>query len=243
MSLRGLSGCVPARALGLTGGVLCPHSGLLSPLGLTLLCPIRAHSGWHAGARSCNESPTLFQLTLDCCISRTDSGELARIVDEVGRMMQLRTELMKIVGCLNGSGIDYALCGGLAVAVHGYIRATRDIDILISPESLAEALRALALIGYDLEAGLFKFNQGSDREMQLFRVSRAEGTSLTTLDLMLVTPVLIEVWNDRELVRAFDTDIKVVSKTALIKMKQLAGRLQDVADIESLRSTSKPDGA
>lgn len=158
-------------------------------------------------------------------------------------MMQLRTELMKIVGCLNGSGIDYALCGGLAVAVHGYIRATRDIDILISPESLAEALRALALIGYDLEAGLFKFNQGSDREMQLFRVSRAEGTSLTTLDLMLVTPVLIVVWNDRELVRAFDTDIKVVSKTALIKMKQLAGRLQDVADIESLRSTSKPDGA
>ncbi len=73
--------------------------------------------------------------------------------------------------------------------------------------------------------------------------SRAEGTSLTTLDLMLVTPVLFEVWNDRELVRTFDTDIKVVSKTALIKMKQLAGRLQDLADIESLRSISEPEGA
>lgn len=156
--------------------------------------------------------------------------------------MQLRTELMKIVGCLNDSGIDYALCGGLAVAVHGYVRATKDIDILIRQESLAESLRALARIGYDLEAGLFKFNQGSDREMQLFRVSRAEGTSLTTLDLMLVTPVLFEVWNDRELVRTFDTDIKVVSKTALIKMKQLAGRLQDLADIESLRSISEPEG-
>ena len=158
-------------------------------------------------------------------------------------MMQLRTELMKIVGCLNESGIDYALCGGLAVAVHGYVRATKDIDILIRQEALAEALRALALIGYDLEAGLFKFNQGSDSEMQLFRVSRAESTSLTTLDLMLVTPILFEVWNDRELVRAFETDIKVVSKTALIKMKRLAGRLQDLADIESLRSISEPDGA
>lgn len=79
--------------------------------------------------------------------------------------------------------------------------------------------------------------------MQLFRVSRAEGASLTTLDLMLVTPILVEVWNDRELVRAFDTTIKVVSKTALIKMKHLAGRLQDLADIESLRSISEPDGA
>lgn len=66
-------------------------------------------------------------------------------------MMQLRTELMKIVGCLNDSCVDYALCGGLAVAVHGYVRATKDIDILICQESLVEALRSLALIGYDLE--------------------------------------------------------------------------------------------
>jgi hypothetical protein len=196
-----------------------------------------------AGATPAHRLTTLFLLNLDCCIRRTRSLRVSEIVDEIVRMMQLRTELMKIVGCLNGSSIDYALCGGLAVAVHGYVRATKDIDILIRQEALGEALRALALIGYDLEAGLFKFNQGSDSEMQLFRVSRAEGTSLTTLDLMLVTPVLFEVWNDRELVRTFDTDIKVVSKTALIKMKQLAGRLQDLADIETLRSISEPDGA
>jgi hypothetical protein len=59
---------------------------------------------------------------------------------------------------------------------------------------------------------------------------------------MLVTPILEEVWNAREAVKAYDTEIKVVSKAALIKMKQLAGRYQDLADIESLRKVSDSDG-
>ncbi len=158
-------------------------------------------------------------------------------------MIQLRTELLKIVRCLNDANIDYGLCGGLAVAVHGYVRATKDIDILIRNEALAEARDALLPIGYDLDAGIFKFDQGTERETQLFRVSRAEGPTSMTLDLMLVTPILEEVWNSREIVRAYDTEINVVSKAALIKMKELAGRYQDLADIESLRSLSDSDGS
>lgn len=153
-------------------------------------------------------------------------------------MIHLRAELLKIVRCLNEAEIDYALCGGLAVAVHGYVRATKDIDILICKESLPSARKALAPIGYDLDAGIFKFDHGTDRETQLFRLSRAEGSTLTTLDLMLVTPILDAVWNERETVKAYDTEIKVVSKAALIKMKELAGRYQDLADIESLRKIS-----
>ena len=157
-------------------------------------------------------------------------------------MIQLRTELLKIVRCLNDANIDYGLVGGLAVAVHGYVRATKDIDILIRHSALAEARNALAPIGYDLDAGIFKFDQGTEKETQLFRVSRADGPTLTTLDLMLVTPILEEVWNAREAVKAYDTEIKVVSKAALIKMKELAGRYQDLADIESLRNISDSDG-
>lgn len=156
-------------------------------------------------------------------------------------MIHLRTELLKIVSCFNDTDVDYGLCGGLAVAVHGYVRATRDIDVLIQPETLAKARQVLAPVGYDLEAGIFKFDAGTENETQLFRVSKADGESLTTLDLMLVTPVLADVWKDREMIRAFDTNIKVVSKAALVKMKQLSGRHQDRADIESLRNISDTD--
>ena len=156
-------------------------------------------------------------------------------------MIYLRAELLKIVRCFNDVGIDYGLCGGLAVAVHGYVRATKGIDILICIDELSKARLALAPIGYDLDAGVFKFDNRTERETQLFRVSRADDPTITTLDLMFVTPILNEVWNDRETFRAYDTEIKVVSKASLIKMKELAGRYQDLADIESLRQIPDRD--
>jgi len=43
-------------------------------------------------------------------------------------------ELNDIIDSLEKSGVEYAVCGGLALAVHGFPRATFDIDILIQPE-------------------------------------------------------------------------------------------------------------
>lgn len=149
--------------------------------------------------------------------------------------MKLKDELLKIVVSLDKAGIDYALCGGLAVAIHGHPRMTKDIDILIRWESLEAAKAALADIEYDLESGLFRFNPNTDHESQMYRVSRAEGNDLVTLDLMLVAPVFESVWNDRETVSLGEMMIKVVSKKGLITMKSVAARPQDIADIAALR--------
>jgi hypothetical protein len=112
---------------------------------------------------------------------------------------------------------------------------TKDIDILIRWESLEAAKAALADIEYDLESGLFRFNPKTDHESQMYRVSRAEGNDLVTLDLMLVAPVFESVWNDREIVSLGEMMIKVVSKKGLITMKSVAARPQDIADIAALR--------
>ena len=56
-----------------------------------------------------------------------------------------------------------------------------------------------------------------------------------TLDLMLVAPVFEPVWNDLETVSLGEIAIKVVSKKGLITMKSVAGRPQDIADIDALR--------
>jgi hypothetical protein len=52
---------------------------------------------------------------------------------------------------------------------------------------------------------------------------------------MLVAPVFEPVWNDRETVSLGEIMIKVVSKNGLITMKKVAGRPQDIADIDALR--------
>jgi hypothetical protein len=56
--------------------------------------------------------------------------------------MTLFDELRSIVSALDGAGVDYALVGGLAVAVWGAPRATKDIDLLIQPDALPRAMAA-----------------------------------------------------------------------------------------------------
>ena len=59
-------------------------------------------------------------------------------------------ELNDLIELLEKSGIEYAVCGGLALAIHGFPRATFDIDILIKPESLEKAYEIVAGKGYDI---------------------------------------------------------------------------------------------
>jgi hypothetical protein len=48
--------------------------------------------------------------------------------------------------------VEYALVGGLAVAVWGAPRATKDIDLLVQPERLDAAMNAVASCGFTFTA-------------------------------------------------------------------------------------------
>jgi hypothetical protein len=145
-------------------------------------------------------------------------------------------DMKAIVRVLDDNAIDYALCGGLAVAIHGYVRFTQDIDIIILPEDLEKAKDVLKETGYNLPSGLIPFKQKDGSFREIFRLSKAIGKDLYTLDLMLCTGSLREIWLDREIVEADDQEFKVVSKAGLIAMKKDAGRNKDLLDIEELES-------
>jgi hypothetical protein len=44
--------------------------------------------------------------------------------------MDLYDELRSLVAALDRQHVDYAICGGIALALHGYPRFTKDIDLL-----------------------------------------------------------------------------------------------------------------
>jgi len=46
-------------------------------------------------------------------------------------MATLLDELSQLISALNENKIEYAICGRLSLAIHGFARATLDIDILI----------------------------------------------------------------------------------------------------------------
>jgi hypothetical protein len=63
-------------------------------------------------------------------------------------MVDLVAELHVVADALVAAGVEFALCGGLAVAVHGHVRATRDIDLLVPTPSATPRSRRFGASTY-----------------------------------------------------------------------------------------------
>lgn len=145
--------------------------------------------------------------------------------------MDLFAELKGVVAALEERRIPYALCGGLAMAVHGFARATIDIDLFV-PEGADDAIRdAVRPLGFVIQATPMNFARVSIR-----RMSKLVGNELLSLHLLLMNEDLRDVWASRELYEFQDVRITVVSREGLIRLKQMRNSSQDLADIERLRS-------
>ena len=147
-------------------------------------------------------------------------------------MATLLDELSQIISALEDGGIEYAVCGGLSMAIHGFARATLDIDVLIRPESLEKAYKIGAEKGFDIRGLDISFKE---RAVEIRRVSKIDDDGeVLSLDFLLTTPHVEDVWETREKIDFLGRKLSVVSREGLIKMKKLAGRPQDLADIARL---------
>jgi hypothetical protein len=142
-------------------------------------------------------------------------------------------------------GVDFVIIGGFALAAHGVIRATKDIDILPDPrpaniESLARALRALkaeVMLAEDFDAA--ELGLAPDEEGLSLGGNWVLRTSLGRLDVMQAVPGV----RSYERLRARAVEREVPGAGAfwfagfddLIAMKVAAGRPQDELDITSLQ--------
>ena len=149
-------------------------------------------------------------------------------------MATLLDELKQLISALEDGGIEYAVCGGLALAIHGFARATLDIDVLIRAESLEKAYEIGAKNEFDIRGLDISFKE---RAVEIRRVSKIdENGEVLSLDFLMVTPPVEDVWATRETIDFLGKKLVVVSREGLIKMKRLAGRPQDLADIERLEN-------
>jgi hypothetical protein len=78
-------------------------------------------------------------------------------------MLDIFDEFRNVVAVLNDHEIDYALCGGMAMAVHKRARMTIDIDILIQPESLDRIVSIMTGFGFNIRGKDLSFAQQSSR--------------------------------------------------------------------------------
>jgi hypothetical protein len=150
-------------------------------------------------------------------------------------MPTLLDEFTNIVNALNEREIEYAVCGGWAMAILGFPRATIDIDLLILSDDLDEVWRIANSFGYDVEGLPLHFHDGKIEIRRISKIDK-ETKSLVTIDFLLVTEALKDVWKNRKKFKWKRGTIFSVSKEGLIFMKTISGRLQDLADIERLEN-------
>ena len=140
-----------------------------------------------------------------------------------------------MVAGLDAAGVEYALVGGLAVAVWGAPRATQDIDLLVRPEALDRAVTVAGERGFVLPALRMTFSDG----MEVQRVSKVDRGALLMVDFLLVSGSLETIWQSRTKLDIATGPIWVVSRDALIQMKLAAGRPQDAVDIQRLQELDR----
>ncbi len=149
--------------------------------------------------------------------------------------MDLFEELRGLVAGLEAAGVDYALCGGVALAIHGAPRATQDIDLLLRPEDLGRLRQVVTPLGFTLESLPMDFASG----ITIQRFTKLIGDQPLMLDLLFVAGPTERVWAGRQSAAFEGGTIRVVSREGLVALKLAAGRPQDLADVARLQELSR----
>jgi len=143
----------------------------------------------------------------------------------------LNQDFREFVQLLNDNQVRYLVIGGYAVALHGYPRYTKDIDIWIemSANNATRLLAALAQFGFaslDLQAEDF---MEPNQVIQL-------GYPPNRIDL-LTTPDGVNfetAYSTKLVVDLSGVQVNFIDLENLRLNKQASGRLQDLADLENL---------
>jgi hypothetical protein len=132
---------------------------------------------------------------------------------------------------LNAHGVEFLIVGAHALAIHGHVRATKDLDVWVRPsvENAPRVMAALRSFGAATEAV-----KQSDFEVPgitfQIGVEPVRIDIITNVDGVTFDPA----WQNRIPARYGDVPVFAISREDLILNKRASGRPQDLADVEAL---------
>lgn len=147
--------------------------------------------------------------------------------------------IQQVVAALEEAGVRFALAGGHAVALHGAVRGTIDLDIVLvcTRENFIAAEKALKSLGLVSRVPVVAEEVFSFRKEYIEKRNLIAWGFIHPKDPSQVLDVVL-TWElkpgEIKKVRAAGRELPVLSKPALIAMKRAAGRPQDLADVAAL---------
>jgi hypothetical protein len=145
--------------------------------------------------------------------------------------MVLNQDFKEFIQSLNDNSVRYLVVGGYAVALHGYPRYTKDMDVWVemTAENASKIVKALDQFGFgslDLKADDFIV---PDQIIQL-------GYPPRRIDILTTLPGVefSECYPSHTTVDVEGVSVKFIDLENLKKNKKATGRHQDLADLENL---------
>jgi hypothetical protein len=132
----------------------------------------------------------------------------------------------------NGRQVEFLLVGAHALAAHGHVRATQDLDVWVrpSPENATRVIAALRAFGAPL-------HDLTEKDLSTPGLIFQIGVEPIRIDVLTVIDGVQfdEAWAERMISKFADQPVAVLSREHLIKNKLASARTQDLADVEALK--------
>jgi hypothetical protein len=150
----------------------------------------------------------------------------------------MNRDFKELLAEFNAHGVDYLVVGAHALAAHGHVRATVDLDVWIRPSAenaakVIAALRAFRAPLHDLT------EEDLTRDDVVFQIG------LPPLRIDILTAIdgvtFEQAWSTRLETTFGGLPTAVLSRADLLANKRAAGRPQDLADLAWLESASGDD--
>lgn len=140
-------------------------------------------------------------------------------------------DFKELLLAFNAHDVEYLVVGAHALAAHGHVRATKDLDIWVRPDQ-SNAQRVIqALLDFGAPLSDLTADDLTNKET-VFQIG------LPPLRIDVITAIdgveFAEAWPDRLEMSFAGVPAFVISRHHLIKNKKTAARLQDLADVQTL---------
>jgi predicted nucleotidyltransferase len=162
--------------------------------------------------------------------------------------------MFELLAALADAGVDFVVIGGVAVGFHGYVRATKDLDVIPAPDPANLERLWEALVAIEASPTALDLVTADELPVAFSREALVERggnwllhTRLGRLDVMQWVAGVdayeaLAATAVRVTLPQIGAEIAFAGLEQLLAMKTAAGRDQDLADIAALRSIGDRPG-
>ena len=151
-----------------------------------------------------------------------------------------------ILKALEKERIDYAVIGGVAVVLYGYVRFTKDIDLLIdlSEDNVRRFTKVLAALNFQPGIPIDPLDMAKEKKREEW--IREKNVRVVTFynpesQLLQIDVLITKDFSSMKRIRKKinGLEISIVDYDDLLKMKKETARPTDLIDIEKLQELRK----